>query len=135
MREDATALREEAVRAREEAALVRSELDALTAQLREANEHLVITTLRSQTLAEEAEKANHLKDEFVAMVSHELRTPLNAVLGWARVLASKRLDEGRAQQAIETIERNAASLTLIIDDLLDISRIIAGNAQAEYCAR
>ena len=125
-REEATTLREQAVRAREEAAQARSELDALTAQLREANEHLVIANLRSQALAEEADKANHLKDEFVAMVSHELRTPLNAVLGWARILASKQLAEDRARHAIEAIERNAASLTLIIDDLLDVSRIIAG---------
>lgn len=125
-REDAAALREEAVHAREEAAQIRSELDALTAQLREANEHLVIANLRSQALAEEAEKANHLKDQFVAMVSHELRTPLNAVLGWARILGSKPLAADRAQHAIQAIERNAASLTLIIDDLLDVSRIIAG---------
>jgi hypothetical protein len=79
------------VRAREEAARVRAELDALMLQLREANEHLVVANLRSQALAEEADKANHLKDEFIAMVSHELRTPLNAVLGWARMLASKQL--------------------------------------------
>jgi CheY-like chemotaxis protein len=95
-------------------------------QLRQANEHLVVATLRSQTLAEEADRANHLKDEFVAMVSHELRTPLNAVLGWARMLASRQLTETRARHAIDTIERNAASLALIIDDLLDMSRIIAG---------
>lgn len=125
-RETAVTAREEAVRAREEAAQVRSELDALTAQLREANEQLVMANLRSQILAEEADQANHLKDEFVAMVSHELRTPLNAVLGWARMLASKQLTEDRAQHAIAAIERNAASLTLIIDDLLDVSRIIAG---------
>ena len=125
-REDAAALREEAVHAREEAAQVRSELDALTAQLREANEHLVIANLRSQALAEEAEKANHLKDEFVAMVSHELRNPLNAIIGWTRMLASKQLAGDRAQHAIEAIERNAASLTCIVDDLLDVSRIVAG---------
>jgi signal transduction histidine kinase/CheY-like chemotaxis protein len=125
-REDAAALREEAVRAREEAALIRLELDALMRQLREANEHLVIANVRSQALAEEAEKANAIKDEFVAMVSHELRTPLNAVLGWARILGSKQLAEDRIQHAIQAVERNAASLTLIIDDLLDVSRIIAG---------
>jgi CheY-like chemotaxis protein len=60
------------------------------------------------------------------MVSHELRTPLNAVLGWARMLASKQLAETRATHAIEAVERNAVSLALIIDDLLDMSRIIAG---------
>jgi len=125
-REEAATLREEAVRAREEAAQARSELDALMGRLREANEHLVLANLRSQVLAEEADKANRLKDEFIAMVSHELRTPLNAVLGWARMLGSKQLTEARATHATATIERNAAALALIIDDLLDISRIIAG---------
>ena len=125
-REEAAALREEAVRAREEAAQVRSELEVLMSQLREANEHLIVANLRSQSLAEEADRANHLKDEFIAMVSHELRTPLNAVLGWSRMLALKQLAETRATHAIETIERNATSLALIIDDLLDMSRIIAG---------
>jgi signal transduction histidine kinase/ActR/RegA family two-component response regulator len=125
-REDAAALREEAVRAREEAAQVRSELDALMHQVREANEHLIVANLRSQVLAEDAETANRLKDEFIALVSHELRTPLNAVLGWARMLAGKQLTEQRAIHAIKTIERNAAALALIIDDLLDMSRIVAG---------
>jgi signal transduction histidine kinase/ActR/RegA family two-component response regulator len=125
-REDAVALREAADRAREEAAQARSELEALMSQLREANEHLIVANLRSHALAEEAETANRQKDEFIAMVSHELRMPLNAVLGWARMLASKQLSEIRATHAIQTIERNAASLALIIDDLLDMSRIIAG---------
>jgi len=125
-REDAATLREEAVRAREEAAQARSELEALAGQIREANEHLVVANLRSQALAEEAHRANRVKDEFIAMVSHELRTPLNAVVGWARLLASMQLSEGHARHAAETIERSAASLTLIIDDLLDVSRMAAG---------
>src|SRR5687767_3776522 len=94
-REEAATLREDAVRAREEAAQVRSELDALMGQLREANENLIVANLRSQVLAEQADRANHLKDEFIAMVSHELRTPLNAVLGWARMLASKQVPKAR----------------------------------------
>ena len=131
-REEAAACREAAVHAREEAAHVRSERDALMRQLREANEHLIVANLRSQTLAEEADQANHLKDEFIAMVSHELRTPLNAVLGWARMLAAKQLTEPRATHAIETIEHNAASLALIIDDLLDMSRIVAGTMNLTF---
>ena len=74
----------------------------------------------------ELEQANHLKDEFLATVSHELRTPLNAILGWARMLASTPLPPDRTRHAIGTIERNAAALALIIDDLLDMSRIVAG---------
>ncbi len=132
VRDDAAALREEAVRAREEAAQARSEFDALMHQLREANEHLIVANLRSQALAEEADRANHLKDDFIAMVSHELRTPLNAVLGWTRMLASKQLPAARTAHAIAAIERNAASLTVIIDDLLDMSRIIAGTMNLTF---
>ena len=125
-RDEAMTLRETAVSAREEVAHARSELDALMDQLREANEHLIVANLRAQALAEGAEGANRLKDEFIAMVSHELRTPLNAVLGWARMLTSKPLTGARAREAVETIERNAVALTRIIDDLLDVSRIMAG---------
>ena len=77
----------------------------------------------------ESKKANHLKDEFLATVSHELRTPLNAILGWARMLGSIPLPPDRAKYGIATIERNAAALAHIIDDLLDVSRIVAGTLQ------
>jgi signal transduction histidine kinase len=77
----------------------------------------------------ESKKANHLKDEFLATVSHELRTPLNAVLGWARMLGSMQLPPDRMKHGIATIERNAAALAHIIDDLLDVSRIVAGTLQ------
>lgn len=126
LREETSTLREEAVRAREAAAQARSELEELMAQTREANERLVVATVRAQTMTEEAEQANHLKDEFLATVSHELRTPLNAVLGWARMLGAKQLPPGRAKHAIATIERNASALAHLIDDLLDVSRIVAG---------
>jgi signal transduction histidine kinase/ActR/RegA family two-component response regulator len=126
LREEASSLREAAVRAREEAAQARSELEALMAQIREANERLVVATVHAQTMTENAEHANHLKDEFLATVSHELRTPLNAVLGWARMLGSKQLPPGRAKHAIAVIERNASALAHLIDDLLDVSRIVAG---------
>ncbi|OFW16585.1 MAG: hypothetical protein A3H29_13770 [Acidobacteria bacterium RIFCSPLOWO2_02_FULL_67_21] len=82
-----------------------------------------------QTLQEknvELARANDLKDEFLATVSHELRTPLNAVLGWARMLGSKQLPPDRAEHATAAIERSAAALALIINDLLDMSRIVAG---------
>jgi len=74
----------------------------------------------------ESKKANHSKDEFLATVSHELRTPLNAILGWARMLASLPLPPDRVKHGIATIERNAEALAHIIDDLLDVSRIVAG---------
>jgi CheY-like chemotaxis protein len=96
------------------------------AQMREANEHLVVAAVRAQTLTEEAEAVSHLKDDFLAMVSHEIRTPLNAVLGWARMLESKQLSTERVEHAIAAIGRNASALAHMIDDLLDTSRILRG---------
>ena len=130
-REETSALREDAIRAREEAQQARAALEQLNAEIREVNERLVVATLHAQTMAEDAERANRLKDEFLATVSHELRTPLNAVLGWARMLGSTQLPPDRAKQGAATIERNAAALVRIIDDLLDVSRTIAGNFHLE----
>ncbi len=73
-----------------------------------------------------AEEANRLKDEFLATVSHELRTPLNAIVGWSRLLRGGQLDEAGTRHAIEVIERNAWTQKQIIDDVLDVSRIITG---------
>ena len=126
LREEMSTLREEALRAREEAGQARSELEQLMAQMREVNERLIVGTIRAQTMTEDAEQANHLKDEFLATVSHELRTPLNAILGWARMLGAKQLTPDRAGHAVAVIERNASALAHIIDDLLDVSRIVAG---------
>jgi signal transduction histidine kinase/ActR/RegA family two-component response regulator len=126
LREETSTLRDEAVRAREDAAQARSALEQLMAQMRQANEHLVVSTVRAQTMTEDAEQANRLKDEFLATVSHELRTPLNAILGWARMLGAKQLPPDRTEKGIATIERNASALAHIIDDLLDVSRIVAG---------
>jgi PAS domain S-box-containing protein len=74
----------------------------------------------------EAEAASRVKDEFLATLSHELRTPLNAVLGWARILRSRELND-QVARALSVIERNAAAQARLIDDLLDMSRIITGN--------
>lgn len=74
----------------------------------------------------QAEEASRLKDEFLATLSHELRTPLNAMLGWAQLLRLRRLDEDGYARAIETIDRNTRSLARLIEDLLDVSRIITG---------
>ncbi|HKG22438.1 MAG TPA: ATP-binding protein, partial [Blastocatellia bacterium] len=74
----------------------------------------------------ELQESSRLKDEFLATVSHELRTPLNAILGWARMLRMSELEEEVSDRALETIERNAKLQAQIIDDLLDVSRIITG---------
>ncbi len=74
-----------------------------------------------------AEESNRLKDEFLATVSHELRTPLTAILGWSRMLEAGSLDGDVATRAVETIRRNAKTQAQIIDDILDVSRIITGN--------
>src|SRR5262245_23132532 len=81
---------------------------------------------REQDARRSAEDANRLKDEFLSNVSHELRTPLTAINGWALMLRAGRLDSAQSQRALETIVRSARSQTQLIDDLLDISRIIAG---------
>jgi PAS domain S-box-containing protein len=74
----------------------------------------------------EAEEASRLKEEFLATVSHELRTPLNAVVGWSRLLRGGQLDQSGADHAIEIIERNALMQKQIVEDLLDVSRIVTG---------
>jgi PAS domain S-box-containing protein len=84
-----------------------------------------------QELRRQAEEANKIKDEFLAMLSHELRTPLNAILGWSNLLRGGQLDTEGSLRALETIERNARSQSQLIDDLLDISRIITGKLRLE----
>jgi PAS domain S-box-containing protein len=88
--------------------------------------------LRKELVARtQAEQANRMKDEFLAVVSHELRTPLNAILGWATLLGSKQLDKERAGRAVETIERNAKAQAQLVADLLDVSRIVTGKLQLD----
>src|SRR6185436_2602015 len=84
-----------------------------------------------RTAREAAEESNRLKDEFLATVSHELRTPLTAILGWSRMLEDGSLDDSVTQQAVETIWRNAKAQAQIVDDILDVSRIITGNLSLE----
>ncbi len=79
---------------------------------------------REQSARAEAEAANRSKDEFLAILSHELRSPLNPILGWAEILQSKKLDRETTNYALQTIERNAKLQTKLIEDLLDVSRII-----------
>jgi PAS domain S-box-containing protein len=100
-------------------------------ELRESRRQLEELLKREQSARAEAEQANRLKDEFLATVSHELRTPLTAILGWAHMLRFKRFDEKSSADALETIERNAHAQAQLIDDLLDVSRIIAGNLRLD----
>jgi len=78
-----------------------------------------------------AEDANRLKDDFLATLSHELRTPLNAILGWARMLRTRALDPAARDKAIGTIERNALAQAQIVEDLLDVSRVVTGSLRLD----
>ncbi len=84
-----------------------------------------------QAARAEAEAANHAKDRFLAVLSHELRTPLNAMMGWVKILRQHPLDETQRRHALEVIERNTGMQAQLINDLLDVSRIIAGKLELE----
>ena len=107
--------------------LLRSVEVALRSRRRQYHVRTLLT--REKTLRTEAEKANRVKDEFLATLSHEVRTPLTAILGWATMMRSRKLDEATEERAIEAIERNAKSQVQLIEDLLDVSRIISGKMQ------
>ncbi len=87
--------------------------------------------IREKVLRAEAEELSRLKDEFLATMSHELRTPLNAIFGWITLLRTRRLDEAMQERAHETIERNARAQKRLIEDLLDVSRIVTGKVALE----
>jgi PAS domain S-box-containing protein len=89
---------------------------------------VALENARLYTVAREADR---LKDEFLAVLSHELRTPLNAILGYARLLRGGVLDAEKAGRALETLERNATSLTQIVEDVLDVSRIVSGKIRLD----
>jgi PAS domain S-box-containing protein len=88
--------------------------------------HRAALAVDNARLYRDAQEVNRLKDEFLATLSHELRTPLTAVLGWTRLLGTNQLDEATSRRALETIERNAHAQVQLIDDILDVSRIIRG---------
>lgn len=87
-----------------------------------------------QAARAEAEKANRIKDEFLAVLSHELRSPLNPILGWSRLLQTNKFDPASQQKALATIERNAQLQVQLIDDLLDVSRILRGKLNLNMAA-
>ncbi len=94
------------------------------------------TRLLQETVAarETAERASRAKDEFIAVVSHELRTPLTAILGWARLMASGDLNPAETVEAVAVIQRNALSQSQLVEDLLDVSRIISGKLRLDLRA-
>jgi signal transduction histidine kinase len=101
-------------------------------RLRSANDRLAEALQREQVARRDAEAASALKDQFLMTVSHELRTPLTAIAGWSRLLADGMVGEGRRQTAIEAIARNARMQTRLIEDLLDVSAIMADRLQLEF---
>ncbi|MEH1941235.1 MAG: response regulator [Nostoc sp.] len=101
---------------------------------RKQAEEVRAQVIREQTARHEAEAANRMKDEFLAVLSHELRTPLTSMLGWSKILRSKKLDEKATSRALEAIERNAISQMQLIEDILDVSRIIRGQLRLNVSA-
>jgi PAS domain S-box-containing protein len=95
-------------------------------EYKKTQEALQLRESQLQEQAEKLEQANRIKDEFLAILSHELRSPLNAMLGWAKLLRTRQFNEATLTRALEIIERNALLQTKLIEDLLDISRIIRG---------
>jgi signal transduction histidine kinase/DNA-binding response OmpR family regulator len=108
-----------------------SELRAEMAERKQAEDERARLLIREQAARAEAERANRAKDQFLATLSHELRTPLSAILGWSQLVRTGKLEEQQMARAFETIERNARSQSQLIDDLLDVSRIITGKLQIE----
>ncbi|HET9941558.1 MAG TPA: histidine kinase dimerization/phospho-acceptor domain-containing protein, partial [Candidatus Eisenbacteria bacterium] len=99
---------------------------------RELTARLRIALDGERAAREAAEHANRMKDEFLATLSHELRTPLNAILGWATLLAEESLSEEDVKRGLSTIQRNARLQARLIEDLLDMSRIVSGKMRLEF---
>ncbi len=108
-----------------------AEHERTEARLRTVLEECERLLASEQAARAEAESASRLKDEFLAVVSHELRTPLTAISGWTNILRDGQLDEQATAHALEVIERNARLQTQIIEDLLDVSRIITGKLRLD----
>jgi signal transduction histidine kinase len=110
----------------EQLARANQRLKAVIAQRRRAEAERAELLRREQHARREAERVNRMKDEFLATLSHELRTPLNAMLGWAQLLETGQLDAERLQRAVGVIKNNAFAQKQLIEDILDVSRIVNG---------
>lgn len=97
-----------------------------------AEQDLAAVYDREKRARDEAEDANRAKDFFLAFVSHELRSPLNAILGWSKILLTKKVDEETQRDALETIERSARAQAQLINDLVDSARITSGKLRLEF---
>jgi signal transduction histidine kinase/ActR/RegA family two-component response regulator len=118
-------------RARRSAERGAADLRSAAVELRRRDDERLQLLAAERDARADAEAANRSKDEFLATLSHELRTPLNSILGWAQLLRMGVLPADEASQGLETIERNAKSQAQLVDDLLDLSRIIAGKLRVE----
>ncbi len=98
--------------------------------LRESEARVLATERQARA---DAEAANRIKDEFLAVLSHELRSPLNPILGWTKLLLSRKFDQAKTAKALETIERNAVLQSQLIEDLLDVSGILQGKLSLNPC--
>ncbi len=114
-------------------------IDERTRELENVNDSLKLVASeredllkKEQSARREAEIANRLRDEFMATVSHELKTPLNSILGWARMLKAGDLDEDQIKKALSTIIKNSETQNRLIEDLLDVARIISGKLVLEF---
>ena len=108
-----------------------TELSDANLKLKEIGSEREIILLNEQSARKEAEIANRLRDEFMATVSHELRTPLNSILGWARLMKGGTLDDTQSKKALVTIIKNSETQNRLIEDLLDVARVISGKLQLD----
>ena len=108
-----------------------AELETVNDSLRRAADERETLLNNEKSARQEAEIANRLRDEFMATVSHELKTPLNSILGWARMLRGGNLDDDQVKRALGTIIKNSETQNRLIEDLLDVARIISGKLVLE----
>jgi signal transduction histidine kinase len=108
-----------------------TELQEVNEKLKDIGSEREVILLNEKNARREAEIANRLRDEFMATVSHELRTPLNSILGWARLMRGGTLDHAQSEKAITTIIKNSETQNRLIEDLLDVARVISGKLQLD----